>query len=75
MEIKLSSCKKRIQLYNIPESVVIDILENMEFSASGKQEIVKDVLGFELPIKIVFDVQEEIITIITLYPLKKRRKK
>lgn len=75
MEIKLSSRKKRIQLYNIPESVVIDILENMEFSASGKQEIVKDVLGFELPIKIVFDVQEEIITIITLYPLKKRRKK
>lgn len=65
--------KRRAKLYRIPESTVIKILDNMELS-QGEHEIIEDVTGFELPLKIVVSVEGEIITVITNYPLKKRRK-
>jgi len=65
--------KRRAKLYRIPESTVIKILDNMELS-QGEHEIIEDVTGFELPLKIVVSVEGEIITMITNYPLKKGRK-
>ena len=45
----------------------------MELS-QGEHEIIEDVTGFELPLKIVVSVEGEITTVITNYPLKKGRK-
>ncbi len=41
----------------------------------GEHEIIKDVPGFEYPLKIVVSVEEDLITVVTNYPLKKGRKK
>jgi len=41
----------------------------------GENTIVKDVPGISFPLKIVIFVENEIIKIITNYPLKKGRKK
>ena len=42
----------------------------------GEHEIVENVKGFNLPLKIVLVMEGEIIiTLITNYPLKKARKK
>ena len=74
MEIRFSRhARRRIRLYDIPESVIVNTLKETEFPSSGKQELIKDISGFEFPIKIVFDVQAEVITVITAYPLKRRR--
>ena len=45
----------------------------MELS-QGEHEIIEDVIGFELPLKIAVAVEGEIVTVITNYPLKKGRK-
>jgi len=60
-------------IYKIPESTVIKILEGIELS-QGEHEIIEDVIGFELPLKIAVAVEGEIVTVITNYPLKKGRK-
>ena len=41
----------------------------------GEHEVVEDIEGFKYPIKIVVSVKGNRITVITNYPLKKRRKK
>jgi len=41
----------------------------------GKNEIVKQVSGFKYPLKIVVSIKEDLITVVTNYPLKKGRKK
>ncbi len=75
MEIKFSRhAKRRRRLYNIPEEVIIEILERQEL-VEGEHEIVEDIEGFKYPIKIVVSVKGNRITVITNYPLKKRRKK
>lgn len=75
MEIKLSRhAKRRAKLYKISESVIFDILENMELS-QGKHEIIKKVEGFKFPLIIVVDIKNDIITVITNYPLRKGRKR
>jgi len=75
MEIKFSRhAKRRAKLYNISESIIIDILKSMDLS-QGEHEIIRNVRGFKYPLKIVIDVESDIITVITNYPLKKRRKK
>ena len=66
--------KRRAKLYKIPESTIIDILTNMDPS-QGKHEIIEDVVGFKHPLKIIFFVKDDMITVITTYPLKKGRKK
>jgi len=65
--------KRRAKLYKIPESTVIKILEGIELS-QGEHEIIEDVIGFEVPLKIAVAVEGEIVTVITNYPLKKGRK-
>lgn len=75
MEIKFSRhAKRRAKLYGISESMVIDILRNMNLH-QGEHEVIKDVPGFKYPLKIVVSVEEDLITVVTNYPLKKGRKK
>jgi hypothetical protein len=75
MRIKLSRhAKRRAKLYEIPESIITDILTNMNLHR-GEQEIIKDVEGFKYPLKIVVSVEKDLTTVITNYPLKKGRKK
>jgi hypothetical protein len=75
VEIKFSRhAKRRAKLYNISESIIIDILKSMDLS-QGEHEIIRNIRGFKYPLKIVIDVESDIITVITNYPLKKRRKK
>jgi hypothetical protein len=75
MKIKFSRhAKRRAKLYNISEAVVLKILEDKALSPQGINEIVENVKGFKYPLKIVFAVENDIITIVTNYPLKKGRK-
>lgn len=75
MEIVFSRhAKRRAKLYGIPESVITGLLKSMRLR-QGENTIVKDVPGISFPLKIVIFVENEIIKIITNYPLKKGRKK
>ena len=66
--------KRRAKLYNISESIILKVLEGKDLSHQGTYEIVKDVEGFKYPLKVVTAVENDIITIVTNYPLKKGRK-
>ena len=75
MKIKFSRhAKRRARLYGISESIITSIL-TMGNLDQGEQEIVKDIEGFDYPLKIVVSVEKDLATIITAYPLKKGRKK
>jgi len=75
MIVKFSRhAKRRAKLYDIPNSVVENILRNFNLE-NGEHEIVREVSGFKYPIKIVVAVERNIITVITNYPLKKGIKK
>ena len=75
MEIRFSRhAKRRRKLYKIPEETIIKILEKMELT-EGEYEIIEEVEGFKYPLKVVVSVKGDIITVITNYPLKRRRKK
>jgi hypothetical protein len=75
MKIEFSRhAKRRAKLYRIPESIITNILENSDLS-QGENEIIRNIEGFRYPLKIVVDVESDIITVITNYPLKKRRQK
>ena len=74
MEIKFSRhAKRRAKLYKIPESTIIKVLEGKEFKQK-EQEIIESVEGFKYPLKIVVSAENDIITVVTNYPLKKGRK-
>ena len=74
MGIKFSRhAKRRLNLYKIPEAIILDILSSIEIRQS-KHEIIKKVEGFLYPLKIVFVVEGKNVTVITNYPLKKGRK-
>lgn len=49
-------------------------MEGKEF-APGEQEVIENVEGFKYPVKVVVSVENDIITVITNYPLKKGRKR
>jgi len=75
MKIKFSRhAKRRAKLYKIPETMVEKILEGLGLT-DGEHEIIRNVSGFKYPIKIVFAVENDIMTVITNYPLKKGRGK
>ena len=75
MEIILSRhAKRRAKLYRIPESTIVDILSSMNLR-QGDNKIIKDVVGFKFPLKIIASVEKNVITVITNYPLKKGREK
>jgi hypothetical protein len=62
--------KRRAKLYKIPEDMIREMLSATDFS-EGEYEIIKNMTGFEYPIKAVVAVEGHIITVITNYPLKK----
>lgn len=75
MKIKFSRhAKRRAKLYNISESVILKVLRDKDLSHQGTHEIAENVKGFKYPIKIIVTVENDIITIVTNYPLKKGRK-
>ena len=75
IEIKFSRhAKRRAKLYEISETIITDILKTMNLH-QGEHEIIKNVPGFNYPLKIVVSVEENLMTVITNYSLKKRRKK
>ena len=65
--------KRRAKLYNISESTIKEILKDLDLG-EGEHEVIKDVQGFNYPIKIVVSVEGNILTVITNYPLKKGRR-
>ncbi|MBF8276926.1 MAG: hypothetical protein HW390_1999 [Candidatus Brocadiaceae bacterium] len=71
MKIKFSRhAKRRGKLYKISEDIIIKMLEGKELN-HGNQEIIEVVEGFKYPLKVVVDVESDIIMVITNYPLKK----
>lgn len=62
--------KRRAKLYNISEETVEKLVEAMHLE-KGRHKILKHVVDFKYPLKIVVDVEDNVITIITNYPLKK----
>ena len=75
MKIKFSRhAKRRAKLYGISETIITDILTNMDLH-QGEHEIRKNVSRFKYPLKIVVSVEEDLITVVTNYPLQKGRKK
>jgi hypothetical protein len=74
-EIRFSRhARRRVRLYKIPESIVCEILAGMRLRA-GEHEIIRIVSGFQYPLKIVFSVEGDTITVMTTYPLKRGRRK
>ena len=73
MQIHFSRhAKRRARLYNIAESKIVEVLNDRELS-QGEYEIIEKIAGIGYPVKIVFSVEDDIITVITSYPLKKGR--
>ena len=74
MEIKFSRhAKRRARLYGVSESAVSAILEGMNL-AQGEHGIIKDI-GQKYPLKILVSVKKDSLSVVTIYPLKKGRKK
>ncbi len=80
IKIKFSRhAKRRMSLYDISESNVKKLIENLGTKnsiSSGKNEIIDDqvISGQGYPLKVVFSYEENQITIITAYPLKRGKK-
>ncbi len=73
MIVKFSRhAKRRAKLYEMPESTIEEILLNSDLS-EGEHELIRGVSGFKYPIKIVVSVENNIITVVTNYLLKRGR--
>lgn len=74
MEVRFSRhARRRADLYKIPELTILGILQESEL-APGVHEIVQSVEGMKFPLKLVVAVEDDIITVVTNYPLRKGRK-
>ncbi|HZX48999.1 MAG TPA: hypothetical protein VFF47_07270 [Nitrospirota bacterium] len=75
MEIKFSRhAKRRAKLYNIQESTILDLLTSIKLH-NGKHVTSRNIVGFQYTLKIIISVEGDTVTVITSYPLKKRRRK
>ena len=73
MIIKFSRhAKRRARLYKIPEPAIEKILTGLHLT-DGEHELIRDVSGFKYPIKILVAVENDIVTVITNYSVKKGR--
>ena len=73
MQIRFSRhARRRADLYKIPQSTILAILEGRVFRP-GIHEIIEKVEGFKYPLKLVVAVEDDRVTVITNYPLKKGR--
>jgi len=64
--------KRRLKLYNIDVRTVESIVSESTRSA-GKHEVVRDVPGFTYPIKVVYIMKDDEATLVTAFPLKRRK--
>lgn len=72
MDIIISRhAKRRMKLYGIDDSIIIDIVRNLKLMP-GKQVVIQDVTGIEYPLKMVLDMEPSQVVIITAYPLKRQ---
>ncbi|MDZ7724259.1 MAG: hypothetical protein U5R06_16000 [candidate division KSB1 bacterium] len=62
--------KRRAKLYKIHQSKIELLLSDLKLT-EGENIVIKELAGFEYPIKIVLSVEKDDATIITVYPLKK----
>lgn len=80
MTIKFSRyAKRRMKLYGIDEQDVVDSVRNhlnRVGTESTKYEVVDDgrTKKYKFPLKSVFTLESDVVTIITTYPLKGKRK-
>lgn len=71
MQVRLSRhSKRKANLYAIPEAVILEMLGQIGLP-QGHHEIIQTVEGFIYPLKIIVAVEDDIMTVITNYPLKK----
>ena len=76
MKIRLSRhARRRMKLYDIQEKIITDALSDIQMKEAGRREIIKSISGFQFPMKIVFEIKEDEVMIVTAYPLKKGLKK
>jgi hypothetical protein len=74
VQIKFSRhARRRADLYKISQSTVLAILEG-KMLRPGIHEIIEKVEEFKYPLKLVVAVEDDMITVITNYPLKKGRR-
>lgn len=71
--------KRRMALYEISEPTVRAVVESQKkagFVSKGKNEVIdsQNVSRHGYPIKVVFSCEENQITVITAYPLKRGKK-
>lgn len=75
MDVKLSRhAKRRAKLYKISEKTIIEALQNQEVP-EGKNTLICKLNDVEFPVKIIYLMKNEMVTIITNYPLKKGAQK
>jgi len=75
MKIRFSRhAKRRAKLYGIPETIISDLLTDLNFH-QVEHEIIRNVSGCKYPLKIVVSVEKKLTTVKTNYPLKKGWKK
>ena len=75
MTIRFSRhARRRMQLYKISDTIVTDLIRASE-SEPGHNTIVRERSGFKYPIKVVFVMEGDILTVVTVYPLKKGNQK
>lgn len=63
--------RRRGKLYGISEDTVRLIVKGKVLTKGNQEIIEKNVKGFKHPIKIIVSVENDIITVVTNYPLKK----
>jgi len=56
--------KRRMRLYRISKFTVESLLEGVQ--GIGKQEIIKKIHRYKYPIKVVFEIKNDFIMIITV---------
>lgn len=62
--------KRRAKLYDIQESAILEIVSKADLP-DGIHEIIGEIPGHKLPLKIVVSVEGKNAMVITNYPLKK----
>jgi len=69
-DIRISRhARRRISLYELPEKDIVAYISGIR--ENGRHEIVKRMKGFKYPIKIIFEINDTQILLITAFPLKR----
>ena len=68
----VTHARRRAKLYHIPEDTIIKLIEMHDLKI-GRHEIIERISELMFPLKVVFEVQHDQVTVITNYPYKKGR--